>query len=83
MLGDRERRALLEVQRSFLAEDPDFARSLRRRPREHGRGADMGTTVAGLTLCVVLLMGPHRLTEPEIATRRSAARPRVATEAKR
>jgi Protein of unknown function (DUF3040) len=27
MLSDHERRALLEVQRQFLAEDPDFARS--------------------------------------------------------
>lgn len=83
MLSDRERRALLEVERQFLAEDPDLARSLRRRPPEHGRAIDMGTTVAGLTLCVVLLMGPRRLTEPEIATRRSAAPPRVATEAER
>ena len=79
MLSDRERRALLEVERQFLAEDPDFARSLRRRPPEHRRGTDMGTTVAGVTLCVVLLMGPRRLTEPEITTRRSAGRPRVAT----
>jgi hypothetical protein len=27
MLSDQERRALLELQRQFLAEDPDFARS--------------------------------------------------------
>src|SRR3954449_11774638 len=27
MLSDHERRALLELQRQFLAEDPDFARS--------------------------------------------------------
>ena len=83
MLGDRERRALLEVQRSFLADDPDFARSLRRRRPELGCGTDMGTTVAGLTLCVVLLMGPCRLTDPEITTRRSAGRPRVAAETER
>ena len=27
MLSDHEQRALLELQRQFLAEDPDFARS--------------------------------------------------------
>ena len=58
MLGDRGRRALLEVAAPFLADDPDFARYLRRRPLEHGRGTDMGTMVAEVTLCVVLLMGP-------------------------
>ena len=47
MVSDRERRALLKVQRSFVAEDPDFARSLRRRPREHGCGTEVGTTWPG------------------------------------
>ena len=75
MLGERGQRALLEVRRQFLAENPDFGRSLRRSSCEHGRGTDMGTTVAGLTLSLVLLIGPHCLTEPEIATRRSAGRP--------
>ena len=83
MLGERGQRALLEVRRQFLAQNPDVARSRRRSSCEHGRGTDMGTTVAGLTLCVVLLIGPRCLTEPEIATRRSAGRPRVATQAMR
>jgi hypothetical protein len=57
MLGGRGQRALLEVRRPFPAENPDFARSLRRPSCGHGRGTDMGTTVAGLTICVVLLRG--------------------------
>ncbi|MHA6783234.1 DUF3040 domain-containing protein [Pseudonocardia saturnea] len=80
MLDDRERKLLFEIERRLLIEDPELVRSFgpapHRRPPEHGRGTDMTTTVAGLTLCVVLLIGPRVLTEAEIATRSSDGPPR-------
>lgn len=87
MLDDRERQLLFEIERRLLIEDPELVRSFgaarQRRPAEHGQGIDMITTVAGLTLCVVLLMGPRLLTGAEIAARRSAGPPRVAAESTR
>lgn len=87
MLDDRERELLFEIERRLLIEDPELVRSFgaarHRRPVDHGRGMEMITAVAGLTLCVVLLMGPRLLTEAEIATHRSAGPPLVAAEAAR
>lgn len=87
MLDNRERQLLFEIERRLLIDDPELVRSFgaapQPRPAEHGQGIDMITTVAGLTLCVVLLMGPRLLTEAEIATRRSAVPPRVAAETTR
>jgi len=79
VLDNRERQLLFEIERRLLIDDPELVRSFgaapQRRTADHGQGIDMITTVAGLTLCVVLLMGPRLLTEPEIATRRSAGPP--------
>ncbi|WP_300014401.1 DUF3040 domain-containing protein [Pseudonocardia sp.] len=87
MLEDRERQLLFEIERRLLIEDPELVRSFgaprQRRHAEHGQGLGMITTVAGLTLCVVLLMGPRVLTEAEIAARRSAGPPRAAAETTR
>lgn len=87
VLDNRERQFLLEIERRLLIEDPALVRSFgaprQRRAAEHDQGLDMITTLAGLTLCVVLLMGPRLLTEVEIATRRSAGPPRVAAETAR
>ncbi|MHA6797679.1 DUF3040 domain-containing protein (plasmid) [Pseudonocardia bannensis] len=85
MLDDRDRELLFEIERRLLIEDPKRVRSFEAaphgRPPDHHPGTDMITTVAGLTLCVVLLIGPRPLTDAEIATRRSAAPPRAAAEA--
>lgn len=87
MLDDRELELLFEIERRLLIEDPQLVRSFgaarHHRPAQHNRGIDVITTVAGLTLCIVLLMGPRALTEAEIATRRSAVPPRTAAETTR
>lgn len=87
MLNDSERKLLFEIERRLLIEDPKLVRSFgaapHPRPPDHHRATDMITTVAGLTLCVALMIGPRRLTAAEIATRRSAGPPRVATKVQR
>lgn len=85
MLDDRERKLLDEIERRLLIEAPEllgsFGAARHHRPPDHRRATDMITTVAGLTLCVALMIGPRPLTAAEMATRRFAGPPRVATEA--
>jgi Protein of unknown function (DUF3040) len=62
MLTDHERQTLLDVERRFMAEDPEFARSfddqLRGQPAATGRStAKIAVAVALLFSAVLLLAG--------------------------
>ena len=62
MLSDHERKTLLDVERRFLAEDPEFARSfddqLHRRPAApHGSNGKIAVAVALLFSATLLLAG--------------------------
>lgn len=77
MLNDRERKLLVEIEHQLMIESPALVRSFAAPrhpgpPRHHHRGR-MITAIAGLTLCVVLLIGPDPLTAAQIARRHSAA----------
>lgn len=75
VLDDRERKSLIEIERRLLSEDPDLARLFWPAPTGRApekRGGAVITRVAVWTLWVVLLTGPHPLTETEIATRMTA-----------
>lgn len=86
MLEDRDRKVLFEIERQLLIEDPELARAFGDPsppipPHQHGPQHHHGvvtTTIAGLMLCAVLLSGPHRLSDTEIAARTTAGLPRVA-----
>src|SRR6188508_329810 len=62
MLSDHERKTLLDVERRFIAEDPEFARSfddqLHQRPEApHGSNGKIAVAVALLFSTILLLAG--------------------------
>jgi hypothetical protein len=62
VLSDNERKTLLDVERRFMAEDPEFARSfhdqLRQQPARHGRSnGKIAVAVALLFSTILLLVG--------------------------
>ena len=62
MLSDHERKTLLDVERRFIAEDPEFARSfddqLHQRPAApHGSNGKIAVAVALLFSAILLLAG--------------------------
>lgn len=82
MLDDRELEILFEIERRLLIEYPELVQSIeaapQHRPPDPHRRTDMITTVTGLTLCLVLWIGPRPLTHAEIATRLAATPPPAA-----
>jgi hypothetical protein len=62
VLSDNERKTLLDVERRFMAEDPEFARSFhdqrRQRPAAHGgSNGKIAVAVALLFSAILLLAG--------------------------
>jgi hypothetical protein len=78
VLDDRERELAFETERGLLVEDPELVGSFgavrQHRPADRRQATDVVTMVAGLTLCVLLWIGPRPLTDAEIATRGSTLR---------
>jgi hypothetical protein len=60
VLSDQERKVLDELERQFMAEDPEFARSFPAReqcpPRAHHRPATKVAIVVALLLCALMLV---------------------------
>jgi hypothetical protein len=78
----RERRLLFEIERRAADRGSGVGQDLRGRPafqaHDHHQATGVITAVAGLSLGIVLLIGPRPLTDAETAARRSTAPPRVA-----